>query len=375
MRILQVVPSLIKGGAERLVLNICKTLSKLGHEVMVVTLHDDNKYKNLSSDCDVRFVKSNVYYSLLGKNLVQTNEFNNLVDKFKPDIIHSHLLDAELVSRNKTSNSISYITHWHGCPDLTNPVPFNKLLSRENIWKWNTKRILKTQYRNCSNHFLCISEFIKKYVQQNLGINENNITVLHNAIDLNLFQPKHLPKKDGFRLINIGSLQANKNHFFLLRLMKKLVDEGYDDIYLDVYGEGPELNPLLKEKKELGLGEKVVFHGIVDNIEQQLDRAHLLVHSAWHEPFGLILVEAMACGIPVISFNTGGPSELVVDDVNGYLTNKGDLVKFADRVVQLYMNREKLDMLGLNAQGHARSFGLEAYTQKVEKLYEKLLSE
>jgi len=374
MRIAQIIPALPKGGAERLVLNLCRQLSIRGHDVLVISFTHENKYFDLSSGCNIKVIRSKIHYSILGASVIQTAEYNRIIDDFKPDIIHSHLIDAELVSRNRTSNSIRYVTHWHGCPELINPIPINKIFSKDTMWKWNTKRILKKQYRDCRNHFLCISGFIKGYVQKNLGINENDISVLHNAIDLGLFRPIPIKKKAGFRLINIGSLQSNKNHMFLLALMRKLINAGYDDLYLDIYGEGPELNRLLEEKTKLGLDEKVVFHGIVDNIEEQLNQAHVLVHSAWHEPFGLILVEAMACGIPVISFNTGGPAELIKEGFTGYLTEKDDLETFADRVTMLYGDMEKLDLLGANGQKFAQSFGLEAYTQQVESLYEKLLS-
>lgn len=373
MKVLQVVPSLIKGGAERLALNIADELEKLGHEVLVAALRDDNRYPELNTD-KVRVVNSSVYYSAFGSDQIRVDDFEALVDEFKPDVIHSHLVDSELVSRHSTRKGIAYITHWHGCPSLTNPVPLSEKFSKEFVWKWNTKRRLLDNYQKSNTHFLCISKFIQDYVINNLGIKMEQTTVVHNAIDLGRFKPLNLQKKPGFRLVSIGSLQRNKNHQFLFRVMRQLLDDGVSDVYLDVYGEGPEKERLQQEIDRLNLKVNVTLHGIVTNPEVQINQAHALVHSAWHEPFGLIFIEAMACGIPVVSFNTGGPAELIDEGKTGYLVEKDDLHGFVGRIKELYRHRELIASMGKNGIIKAQNFGLEQYVKKIEALYQKRLS-
>lgn len=373
MRVAHVVPSLIKGGAERLALNICGELEKLGHEVLVISLRDDNRYPELSAD-KVMVANASVYYSLLGSDQIKTGGYEAILDEFRPDVIHSHLVDSELVSRHSPRKGVAYVTHWHGCPSLTNPVPFAERFNREYVWKWNTKRRLLQNYQSCNNHFLCISEFIQNYVKENLGAKDSESTVIHNAIDLSRFRPIDTKKKSGFRLISIGSLQKNKNHPFLFKVVRKLLDEGLNDVYLDVYGEGPEHDYLSSEIKRLELSNHVTLHGIVSDPEVQLNHAHLLIHSAWHEPFGLIFIEAMACGIPVVSFNTGGPAELIKDGENGYLIPKDDLEEFCARIKDFYDNREQLDVIGQHGIQHAKQFGLREYVKKIEALYKQRLA-
>jgi len=375
MRILLVVPSLIKGGAERLVLDMAEQLALRGHQVRVAVLRDDNRYPELAAKSNVTNVRSSVYYSVFGKDQIQIEGYETLVDSFKPDVIHSHLVDAELVSRHNPRKDVVYITHWHGCPSLTNPIPPNEWLTKDALWKWNTKRILKRNYRRCQNHFLCISGFIQNYVMDRLDADKSETTVLHNAIDLHLFTKSESNKPDGFRLISIGSLQKNKNHVFQLNVMRHLLDRGFSDIYLDVYGEGPELEFLRKKVDELSIGSHVTLHGIVHDIQNRINQSHLLVHSAWHEPFGLILIEAMACGVPVLSFDTGGPRELVTDGVNGFLTNRDDLNTYVERLLTLYNDRNLPSKMGQAAMTHAQKFGLANYATNLETLYLKRLSE
>jgi len=374
MKILQLIPCLSRGGAERLVLNLANQLQQLEHEVLIVQLRPDNAYPELQEPLDVRLASSSVYYSVLGKSTIDTAEFDQLVDDFKPDVIHSHLLDSEFVSRFRILEDTVYITHWHGCPSLTQPIPVAEWLKKESLWKWNTKRILRSQYIKSNTHFICISEFVAQYIKDRLHVNESELSVIHNAIDLQLFKPIDVPKKDGFRLINIGSLHRNKNHQFLFQVMLNLLKQGFEDVFLDIYGDGPERNQLQSQIEQLNLQKHIKLHGIIDDPEVQINQAHVMVHSAWHEPFGLIFIEAMACGIPVISFNTGGPAELIKNGENGFLIEKDDLNGFTNKVKQFYENRNELQDLGKKGIQNADKFGLNEYAKKVETLYEERLA-
>lgn len=375
MRILQIISSLQRGGAERLVLDLSQKLVELGHEVLIVQLRPQTAYAELGLQLTVKVAPGSVYYSLLGSDQIDVDNYESVVDEFKPDVIHSHLIDSELVSRHNLREGVAYVTHWHGCPSLTNPVPFTERFSREYVWKWNTKRILLSRYKTCRNHFICISNFIGDYVQANLQASESDVTIVHNAIDITRFKPLNESKPDGFRLINIASLHKNKNHKFLFKVVRELIDQGHDDVYMDVYGEGPELESLGLLVNEMKLSNHVKLLGVVDDIEVQLNRSHLLVHSAWHEPFGLIFIEAMACGIPVVSFNTGGPAELINNGKNGYLIEKDDLSGFIEKVKHFYHNREQLDVFGKRGIASAAKFGLVDYAKKIEVVYTKRLAE
>jgi glycosyltransferase involved in cell wall biosynthesis len=372
MKIIQCIPDLDRGGAERLLLNLAEELTRLGHEVMVIVIRNQNNYKDLSENVKVEVAPSQVSYSILGNHDIKTDKFDQLVNEFQPDVIHSHLLESEFVSRHNWRPKCVYVTHWHGCPPLTNPTPINNLISKEAVWKWNTKRILKQKYKASKTHFICISDFIGDYLKQNLGIAKQSISIIHNAIDLELFRPMELPKKEGFRLISIGSLNKNKNQVFLLELMRYLLDQGHSDIFLDLYGSGQEAFNLKRKITELGLENHSILHGVSKKVEQEINRAHLLVHSAWHEPFGLIIIEAMACGTPVISFNTGGSAELISDGKDGYLVAKDDLKGFANRVLELKGNEDKRRRFTTAAIESAQRFGLGNYTKKIEALYQEL---
>src|SRR5690554_13850 len=96
MKILHIIPSLNKGGAERIALDMCVELQNQGHEVQIVTLYPSNSYAFLTEGLSYHTVKTRVKLSMLRKNQVDVRELQIVIDTFQPDVIHSHLFEAEI---------------------------------------------------------------------------------------------------------------------------------------------------------------------------------------------------------------------------------------------------------------------------------------
>jgi glycosyltransferase involved in cell wall biosynthesis len=375
MRILQVVPSLIRGGAERLVLNLTKELEAMGHEVKIFALHDENLYTSLNSKTEVVITPARVSYSLLGSDTSDTALFDQAVADFDPQIIHSHLIEAEFISRHRPYKNAVYISHWHGCPEMLRKQPLWAFLKKDTWWNWNSKRNLIRGYQECNNHFLCISEFMKSFAVHHLDANTKHCTIISNAVDTELFSPKNVQKdKSVFHLIAVGKLNYNKNQQFLVRVVSELKKLGVD-ADLTLLGSGAEEPDLKSLAKELGVAERIHYPGTVDNPEEYLNKADVLVHASHYEAFGLVLLEAMACGKPVVCFNDGGPAEVAVDGLNGLVVERDDLKGFAEAVAKLAKDQKLYSELSKNALEFSQKYGLKQYADKVFSLYEKLLAE
>lgn len=374
MRILQIVPSLIRGGAERLVLNLTQELEAQGHEVKIFALHDENLYRSLDSKTEVVITPARVSYSLLGQDTSDTEEFDKAIRDYNPQIIHSHLIEAELISRHKPYNNAVYISHWHGCPEMLRKAPLSAFLKKDTWWNWNVKRNLIRGYKECNNHFLCISEFMKQWVIDNMDANPNACSIINNAVDTSLFQPTEVERDDSrFHLIAVGKLNHNKNQQFLVRVVAELKKHGIESD-LTLLGSGAQEPKLKQLATQLGVDEQIHYPGTVDNPEQYLNKADLLVHASHYEAFGLVLLEAMACGKPVVCFNDGGPAEVAVDGHNGFVVNRDDLDGFSDAVAKLAQDKTLYAELSKNALAFSSKYGLKQYAEKVLALYEKLLS-
>lgn len=374
MRILHVITSLIKGGAERLTLDIGHQLIAQGHDFKLITLNSENHYPTLSQGIDIEVCPSTVSYSITGKDTIKIDAFKKAVETYQPDIIHSHLLEADIVSQQAYIEAAKYVTHWHGCYKTTNPTPFSKRFSKTYIGNQYTLNKLKANYKRSDNQFIAISQFIHDYVHENVGISEKKITILHNAIDLERFAFTNSRRfDDTIRLVNIGSMMPNKNQAFLLDVVVALKAKGHK-VLLDLIGSGPTENLLKEKAKQLGIEYEVNFTGAIPNPEKYLNEAHIYAHCAWHEPFGLVLIEAMSCGLPVVSFNTGGPIEIVQEGKTGYLVEKDNLATFVDKILQLAGDRALYEDFSKNAMAASKQYDIKTYTDKLIAFYQQILA-
>jgi glycosyltransferase involved in cell wall biosynthesis len=132
------------------------------------------------------------------------------------------------------------------------------------------------------------------------------------------------------QLLYVGRLRAEKGILVILKALDILVNEQQKTaIHLNIFGDGDEvyINELRTYIQEKCLAGVVTFHGKVshDELIGYYDRSHImLVPSIWQEPFGLVIAEAMARGLPVIASDVGGPSEIITHGVDGLLVSPGD---------------------------------------------------
>lgn len=373
LRILMVVPSLHRGGAERLVLTLSAQLVARGHEVRIVTLHAGDQFPELSAGLDIVTVPAQVSYSLTGNDRIDTEEYDRIVASFRPHIVQSHLFEAELVSMARPHPGTVHITHWHGCHPPTDPIgPFD-MLRRDTWWNLNNVRRLRNNYRAQGNHFLCISQFIRKYVSRVFSPANADVTVIPNPIDLAAFPLRREPS-DVFRSVNIGSMTSLKNQAFLLRVMSELRNRGVDDVNLTFLGDGPDRAALEVQTKAAGLAENVHFAGIVPDPHTWLNRSQVLVHSAPLEPFGLVVLEAKACGVPSIGFDQGGIAEVIRHGEDGYLVPFNDVGRFCDSIINLKNDPVLWKRMSDAGLRDVQRYALPGYMDSLEALYHRLLA-
>ena len=111
MKILHIISSLNKGGAERLTLDICRELKRQGHEVQLAIFNNKNDYRCLSEEVNLQYLPIHIRPSVFGKWGVDIEALNRLISDFKPDIIHSHLFEAEILSRQNIFEGVKYFSH------------------------------------------------------------------------------------------------------------------------------------------------------------------------------------------------------------------------------------------------------------------------
>ena len=234
--------------------------------------------------------------------------------------------------------------------------------------------ILKIAYRLSSCRPVAISKSVRQSmisVYRNLS----SIPVIYNGVDTNRF---HLPKpmrtgeQNKIKLIHISRLSAEKNQVLLLKAFA-LALKRCGGLLLTIVGSGPELKRLVKLAHALGVAENTDFLGNRADVPDLLSNHDIFILTSETEGFGLVLMEAMAAGLPVISTAVGGVPEIVRNGANGTLVQPGDTVALAGEICR-YAEDEKLrKSIGSWNARYALTYDIHRTVARYMEVYRKLL--
>lgn len=368
MKIIHVIPSLQKGGAERLVLDICHELHKRKIEYILIVLSEINEYKYLSKGLNIQVCNSRVVPSISGKGHIDTKDFDAIINEFKPDIIHTHLFIAELVARENIISNVKYFSHVHDNMKQLNKLSL-KSVSKEAITNFYEKIRIKKKYKECNNQFIAISKNAKDFIS-NAFKNRFEVKLLHNAINFKRFYNNQKTyTSTEMNLVTTGSLVDKKNQIFLIDVVKELKEKNYK-VKLHILGEGSNRLKIENAIKKHSLQKEIFLHGNVDKVEEFLWNSFLYVHPAIYEPFGLVILEAEAAGLPTICLDGKGNRDIIFDDYNGYMIKDNtNYIAFTEKIIELWNNQEKYKSLSNNAIELARKYDISNYVDKLLGVY------
>lgn len=223
----------------------------------------------------------------------------------------------------------------------TKNLNFFKKINNKN--KYNLMRF-------CSHHF---NKFIVLTEGNKLEWTSNNLAVIPNPLSFYSEKTSALTSK---KVIAVGSHSFNKGYDLLLHLWKEVITK-YPDWKLEIYGNIDESKEYLKLASDLKLNNNVLFLEPVINIEERYLEASIMVMTSRSEGFGMVLIEAMSCGLPCISFNCPcGPSSIIKDNKDGFLVTNGDTVAFTEKLIELIHNDEKRKLMGSAAKENVKRY-------------------
>ena len=372
MRILHIIPSLNTGGAERLTLDMCRELQRQGHEVKLVIAREVNHYPALSKEVDWKFLPVHVRPSVLNKWDINLEPLNQFIKSFRPEIIHSHLFEAEILSRENLHEGIRYFTHCHdNMPQFRN-LSFETLFDKTRLTNFYEKQHLLQQYSKCDNRFIAISQDTQVYFQETLPASlSKNISLLNNAIDFKRFNAfNHTRETDAIRIVNVGSFVAKKNQQLLVEIVNELVKQR-QNVKCVMLGDGPLLAEVKQKIADYGLKEVIECKGNVETVEDYLAEANIYVHTAIYEPFGLVLLEAMAAGLPVISLDGKGNRDIMVNYAKECLLQKADAKEFAIRILTLFNASARYKTMVQKSVTTSQRYDIHNYVAELTDLYQQ----
>ena len=202
------------------------------------------------------------------------------------------------------------------------------------------------------NEIFVLTKSDKTKFDSEIGINSR---VLYNPVDETFFVGGRKYKKR-HRLLFVGRISMqHKGVDFLIPIMKKVLRK-YSDVELTVVGDGPDKDNFQKLVFENKLEEKIRLVGQSSDVKQYyLESDILLVPSRW-EGFGVVLIEAMACGTPVIAYENKGPNEIIKNNVNGILIKPYEIDEFSNEIIKLLDDAKRWEKLSEQAYRRACDF-------------------
>jgi len=369
LKVLQVIPDLRKGGAERILIDICNELVKRGVEVLLLNFRPENHYSYLTEKIERWVIPARFVPSIFGKPLAELEAYSIAVQKFKPDVIHSHLFEAEMVTRQVIHPGIKYVSHLHSNMEQFRKFSLRTLMDKSLLTNFLERKLLLAQYRRCSNNFIVISKHAEDFYKQVLPADLRRLQILNNAIDYNRFfkrEPNqlHIP----LRLITIGRLDENKNQIFLVKVVRLLKSEGIQ-VQLDILGEGPFRKHIEGTISDWDLKEQVNLLGSVNQIEEQLHKADIYIHAARSEAFGLAIVEAMAAGLPFVMLDAKGNRDIAENGKNGFFITEENVNAFANAIKNFISAPKRYSEMSDYAKTDAAKFDIVPYADRLLQFY------
>ncbi|SEF73183.1 Glycosyltransferase involved in cell wall bisynthesis [Xylanibacter ruminicola] len=195
-----------------------------------------------------------------------------------------------------------------------------------------------------------------------------NLVVIPNFVFSNTSLKSDLSSK---RVVAVGRYSWQKGFDMLIDAWK-IVSARHPDWHLDIYGSGDNIS-YQKLADELCLSSSVTCHKSVDHVYEKYSESSIYVLSSRYEGFGLVLVEAMGTGLPVVSFACPcGPRDIIEDGVSGYLVEAGDVRKMAEKICYLIENRDVRESMGQAAIARAGMFSRDQVMHRWIELFESL---
>lgn len=310
-------------------------------------------------------------------------DITNKIKNLKLDIIHAqHLFTMGRLGMRVARNlDIPFVYTYHTLiAEYTHYVPFFSDISKKVII--NMSRNFCNKCDQVITPSPSMAKILKKYgVTKQIEPIPTGIYIdkLKDHFPVSVIRAKWDIPENRKILLYLSRIAKEKNIDFLLKSFKMLLNKrrkkhNLPDIHLLMVGGGPELAFYQELVKKMDIENYVTFTGMIKNdlAVRYYGAADVFVFPSITETQGIVVSEAMAAGTPVVAVNKMGPSDLVIDGEDGYLTDL-NISEFAGKIEKLLDNEVLYKKMAKNARSDAKEFSSEACADKLEKLYNETI--
>lgn len=359
IRTFQIIPAFYGYGADKLVVELHQLFLKRGVASHIISFAGE-------FPSGIPFVSSlgleKPYHPKAVFCLSQKMKEMTKHDPRKTILLHTHLTPCQLwtpIATRIAGLNVPLLTTEHSTNNRRRTVAFGKFIDR----------CLYNPYR----HIVCISEGVKASMIDWLPEIESRLITIPNGIDIDEFDatPQLTQNSECPVIVSVGRLQRMKNYQTAINACSLLKDLDFEYHILGDGDEEPALRKLIEEKR---LANKVKLLGYQFNVAKHLSRSSIFLMSSYWEGFGLAVVEAMACGLPVVVSDVPGVREIVGQgQKSGFLVDPRDPVCIAEKLRYLILSHNLRADMGSYNRLYARRYSIDRTAQGYLNLYQKVL--
>lgn len=361
------------GGSGVVATELAKGLSRNGHRVHIVSYARPARLDSFQTNIIYHEVSLSSYplFEFPPYDLALANTLVNLIEFENLDLIHVHYAIPHATSAflakqvlGERAVKVPIVTTLHGT-DIT-------LVGSDPTYK----RVVDFSI-NQSDGVTAVSEYLKRETNERFDI-RREIRVVPNFVDLERFRrdpnprfKRQIAKQGEPILVHISNFRKVKRIPDVILVMDRVLKAGLDARLLMV-GDGPERLKAEQLCRDLGILDRVHFLGKQEQIEDILSIADLFLIPSGSETFGLAALEAMSCGVPVISSDIGGLPEVNLEGVTGFLSPLEDVDSMAENAIRLLKDPERWARFSENARRQAERFKMADIVAQYEQFYDEV---
>jgi glycosyltransferase involved in cell wall biosynthesis len=378
IKILHIINSLDIGGNERYLLQLLEHLPREGfHQEVCVPDRGKDATRDLEHECHRLGIPVRVFRVLGNLDASALLKLQQIILKGRYDVVHTHLIYSQLYGRMAaiSAKTKCIVSSEQNVYDFKRRPPF--------LWieRWLGKRTQRVVA--CSNK-------VRDHLIANVGLSPLKVVVVPNAVDTNLFFPvkpgsslypkvedvrKELRLEPGDTVIgSVGHMSRQKGQRFLIDAIPRVLLR-YPHAKFVFVGRGRLQRTLTDQARELGVEQAVRFAGIREDVPLVLNCFDLFVLPSLWEGFGTAIVEALACGVPVVASKVGGIPEIIEDGMNGILVPPGRSRPLAQAIIgSLDDPSLGRDMVYRGVRKVIETFSVGKMVETMARIYSQMLS-
>ncbi|WP_040208386.1 N-acetyl-alpha-D-glucosaminyl L-malate synthase BshA [Neobacillus jeddahensis] len=361
------------GGSGVVATELGKMMAEKGHEIHFISSSLPFRLNKMYHNIHYHQVEVNQYsvFQYPPYDIALASKMAEIANREKLDILHVHYAIPHAVcailAKQMSNRDLKIVTTLHGTditvlgydPSLTDAIKFG--IEKSDAVTAVSNALVNQTYEliNPDKQIETVYNFIDERI--------------YHKIDTTSLREQLQIKDEEKVIIHVSNFRAVKRVTDIVNTFARI--SAFMPAKLLLVGDGPEMTIVCKLVRQLGIAEQVIFLGKQENLEELYSISDLMLLLSEKESFGLVALEAMACGVPCIGTNVGGMPEVIEHGVSGYICDVGDIDDISQKAISLLNDCDLHQRFSLQSLEVVKTkFKADQIVEQYEQLYWKLLN-